>query len=617
VDVNLKRHLSDHRLHYSRAIYRALDATQIAWLLSGHGIATHDGKQVPISQLVDPIPVRYVGNYLAFKMNSDAKNDPAWKGWLDQRGIHLGATRLDIIPLGTGGVFAEAVLGRSNSAERLDITRFWNWQDSPIPIQPTEISAIQTGSRATPEDVKPGQLSPPIVNITQPTTLPDPVGTAAVLAAIQNGNMFRDMSGLQATIGLAQAALEASATGASAAAQQAGTNMQNHLQAQTERMRIAADLVKSLASTIGGRGSTGALKAGTHSQDGAKINYFDKNRTTSGPASNNGSGGGSGGAGGLVIGGQSGGASASPAPAAPGYWSDEQRQWSDNPGIWAATYGDSQSPSQLFENVVDKTADASYFDDADGPELVAEAGSIWPYLNAYKVRSRLSQLSTNPWRFSQGPMYLCPMALFWYQSFLRDPTQAKDCGISLLENGSGTLGGLTVRSNRMLRSLHFDEYYEPDALQQADWMLMACLQDTVSHWISQEYNGTLEDKEKTTFAALTRLFEHTDLYTDVTSHLALGATLEEKLQHLQTLQPQKGVSLVSLWVNANFQNWPESDGRKKLNSYTHMISLEGPVRVESELIKLRYWTYGAQVKEHELHRDFFLTSFYGTITAEY
>src|SRR6266571_438667 len=128
----------------------------------------------------------------------------------------------NVPPLASGGTFAEAVLGRSNSAEKLDISRFWNWQDSPIPLQPSDIAAIQTGSRATAEDVKPGQLSTPIINITSPTSLPDPVGTAAVLAAIQNGNMFRNMSGLQATIGLAQAALQATSAGAATAGEQAG-----------------------------------------------------------------------------------------------------------------------------------------------------------------------------------------------------------------------------------------------------------------------------------------------------------------------------------------------------------------------------------------------------------
>ena len=50
--------------------------------------------------------------------------------WKARRGITLGQTRADLVPLSSGGVFAEAVPGRSNSAETLDMTRFRNCQDS-------------------------------------------------------------------------------------------------------------------------------------------------------------------------------------------------------------------------------------------------------------------------------------------------------------------------------------------------------------------------------------------------------------------------------------------------------------------------------------------------------
>ncbi len=350
VNANLSEHLDANRMHYSRAVFRSLDATQIATLLSGFGVDTGDGLK-PVSQLVDPKPVSYVGNYLAFRMNSDSANDKEWRKWLKDRGIEVGSTRQDIVPLGTGGVFAEAVLGRYNCAEKLDITRFWNWQDSPIPIQPTEIAAIQMGSRQSAEDTRPGQLSAPIIGIQTPGSLPDPTGTAAVLAAIQNGSMFRDMSGLQATIGLAQAALQATAAGASAAAQQAGTNQQNQLQATTERQRIAADMVKDLARTaasvysggLAGGGSGGNLAGGNHSQDGAKINYFDK---TSQPAAGGGDGQGQGGPAVPATGGSSGGdGGAAPSPgglAGDGMFMTaayEPTAYSRNPAALAATWG--------------------------------------------------------------------------------------------------------------------------------------------------------------------------------------------------------------------------------------------------------------------------------------
>ncbi len=298
VDVNIAKHLADNRLYYSQAVLRSLDAAQLALLLSGLSITVDtlgpDGKPatktVPVAQVIDPIPIRYVGNYLAFRMSVESDFDMRWKEWLGDHGAEVGKLyKQDIVPLGTGGVFAEAVLGRSNAAEKLDITRFWDWQDSPIPLQPTEIAAIQTGSRATPENVTPGQLSNPIINITSPTSLPDPVGTAAALQAIQNGNMFRDMSGLQATIGLVQASIAQTMAGASAAGQQAGENMNNLLKATTERQRTAAEMVTDLARTAASVYTGGAIPAGggmsggAHgggaggsSQQGAKINYFDK-----------------------------------------------------------------------------------------------------------------------------------------------------------------------------------------------------------------------------------------------------------------------------------------------------------------------------------------------------
>jgi Papain-like cysteine protease AvrRpt2 len=238
-------------------------------------------------------------------------------------------------------------------------------------LQPSEIAAVQTGSRATPEDVKPGELSTPIINITTPTSLPDPAGTAAILAAIQKGDMFRDMSGLQATIGLAQAALQATSAGAATAGQQAGTNMNNLLQANTERQRIAAQMLTELAKTaasmytggaVGGGGS-GVSGGSNHSQDGAKINYFDKARElhtgTAGAGSAN---GGSGAASPVTNEGQSGGGQGVNGIGT-GSGHTEASSYSQNP---AATWGDSQPPASLLNRVIDKMDTGLGFDIGEG-----------------------------------------------------------------------------------------------------------------------------------------------------------------------------------------------------------------------------------------------------------
>jgi hypothetical protein len=231
VKPEIKKFLAANKLYYSTAVFRALDTSQIALLLSGYAVKVKEQQPgptaespdvivetlVPVSQVVEPKPIRYVGNYLAFKMNS-SQGGPDWAKWMERRSLKVGYTVEDIVPLLSGGTFAEAVLGQYNCAEKLDMTRFWNWQDSPIPILPSDIAAIQAGQHSTADGLpQAGQLSAPIINMSTPSALPDPIGTAAVLSAIQNGNMFRDQSGLQATIDLAKTSTQATAAAATSA----------------------------------------------------------------------------------------------------------------------------------------------------------------------------------------------------------------------------------------------------------------------------------------------------------------------------------------------------------------------------------------------------------------
>lgn len=264
---NLVDHLVANRLHYSQAVFRSLDPATVTLLLANY---SYKGK--PVTVQIDPQPVTTAGNYLVFKthVNPDADDNEgaAWKQWLDEHGVSFKDVKEDLVPLPSGGVFAEAVLGRYNSAEKLDITRFWNWQDSPIPIVAPEIAPLQLGSRATDEDLKAQPFSPPLVNIVNPTSLPDPVGMAGVLQAIQNGNMFRDMSGLAATIGLAQAGMQTTSDAATAANVQAGSNMATAAKKEVEMFKAAL----AFAAAVMGKGSSDTSPS-TISNEGAKINH--------------------------------------------------------------------------------------------------------------------------------------------------------------------------------------------------------------------------------------------------------------------------------------------------------------------------------------------------------
>ncbi|KTD63725.1 hypothetical protein Lsan_1158 [Legionella santicrucis] len=294
-ETELEMHLEQNRLYYSQAIWRALDPSQIALLLSSY---TFEGK--PIGDLIDPNPVMVASNYLVFRMpsfieavgietNTSDTEDEAhknWRGWLKDRGLILGTdTAIEqLIPIPTGGVFAEAVLGRSNCAELLDATRFWNWQDSPIPLQPPEIAAIQMESRSQPVDVTPGQLGSPVLNIMNPTALPDPTGVGAILNAVQNGSMFRDMAGLASTAALAQALGSNSTTAGVEAGKQAAANLAVAAQKDIEEKKIAAQLaLAAMGLPTANAGSTKNISEG-----GALLNTakeMDKQSPRTAPSS--------------------------------------------------------------------------------------------------------------------------------------------------------------------------------------------------------------------------------------------------------------------------------------------------------------------------------------------
>jgi hypothetical protein len=297
-------HLEQNALYYSAAIWRSLDSATITTMLS-----TYEFGGRPLIEVIDPVPVSMSGNYLIFRLYSE-EDGKDWRAFLAKHDLANPVPKEDWVPLPSGGVFAEAVLGRSNSAEKLDITRFWNWQDSPIPILPPEINPLTAGGKDNPPTTGTAGLEGSIVNIVNPPSLPDPAGLAPLYGAIANGNMFRDMSGMAQTAALAQAALQAAQAGASDATSAAGQAQQVAATQLTEFLKLAAQVAMAAmggGGAVGGLGAIGGSAGGskpgvsnTPSNAGALINHGkamdaagDHGRDLS--SSNTGSGGGGGG----------------------------------------------------------------------------------------------------------------------------------------------------------------------------------------------------------------------------------------------------------------------------------------------------------------------------------
>lgn len=228
-------HLRLNALYYSQQIWMKSDPAVLMMQISD---LEYEGKR--LIEYMDPAPISAVANYLVFRWTDEVDDD--WVEWKKEN-ADLKRVDVDLVALPTGGVFAEAVLGRFNSAEKLDITRFWNWQDSPIPIQAPEIAAIQAGQHDIATVPQIGSLEGPVVSIQNPQALPEPQGMSAILTAMATSDLFRDMSGTIVGAQLADTALRNSSAGASNASNRAGANLANTGALTVETLRALMPLI--------------------------------------------------------------------------------------------------------------------------------------------------------------------------------------------------------------------------------------------------------------------------------------------------------------------------------------------------------------------------------------
>jgi hypothetical protein len=210
-------HFSRNSAYYNRIVLFATDPSSIAidfesdsWLVAN----------------AEPNPLEVAGSYVVYPLAkqpqvddtlvadiSAAQNspDPVKRQWAADTLAALPAAKREqvkerlalaavkserLITLPTRGVFAEGKLGHCNISEEIDNTKFWKWEEHPIPIEAPGINPV-TPIQPQPQQVPvaPTPFPQSLVNIVNPSPAPDPTGLAAALTLLGTPNIFRDMSG--------------------------------------------------------------------------------------------------------------------------------------------------------------------------------------------------------------------------------------------------------------------------------------------------------------------------------------------------------------------------------------------------------------------------------------
>jgi hypothetical protein len=202
------QHIVRNAARYSKRIWLSLTPDETAMLLDGHTIGVPaDGlpdasQMIPLMNCLQNTILGTYGNSLIMPLVipqqladlSGIEPDKLQEALLEYQREAF-ASPLSTIALPTHGVVGEAVLGSCPSAEKIDITRFWNWQDAPADTAPgigmvqlpTTTPPLTTGMTA------PNSLTnlPPLIN--NLITAPQP-NTGLVQAMGQQATSQPDFS---------------------------------------------------------------------------------------------------------------------------------------------------------------------------------------------------------------------------------------------------------------------------------------------------------------------------------------------------------------------------------------------------------------------------------------
>jgi len=242
---NLLHHLNENFEFYHRLIWMNMDRQRRFMLLDGiTAPGRANGRSV--ASVVENRLIGIVGNCLVLPVSPGIQLDPTLDKDIDLF-QHYYADPLDPIRLSlpSKGVFAEAVMGKCNSCEKKDETRFWRWEESPIPDSPTTINPIST---PVPQNVQPNlqakDFAAPIINLQNAPSIPDPQGYGALAQLIGNPNLFRDVTGLAANQANAMGAMNSSL-----AAAQNFAGMAKELESQKQNQAHSDSIVDAIKNS--------------------------------------------------------------------------------------------------------------------------------------------------------------------------------------------------------------------------------------------------------------------------------------------------------------------------------------------------------------------------------
>ncbi|MCK8607921.1 hypothetical protein [Agromyces sp. C10] len=303
-------HLNQQRIRFHKAIWAGFDRDELFAMLDERLMPGDRSTSRSLASVVRPEPVAFIGNSMVFPVVPGVDMDGiGGNDLIDRYRVAIAEQR---VTLPTGGVFAEAVLGTSEAAEKIDDSRFWKWDEHPLDL-PSELQPVSLDSRASDMHLDITPAGPSLISMQQPSAAPDPSGLAPALAAIARGDAFRDVTAVDRVTQNSIDALRQAVQTAQALGEKAGENattaFSKYTEAQTQRhqaeatQRDIATLEQARRSGLvdgptAGRIAERILTRGTGTSDSGSAGSGTGTAGSAAPNSDGGSGGATGSTGG-------------------------------------------------------------------------------------------------------------------------------------------------------------------------------------------------------------------------------------------------------------------------------------------------------------------------------
>lgn len=200
--ARLISHLNQNIEKYHTIIWMGMDTNRLFRLMDGYIAPNSGGRSV--ASVVDTQPLGIVGNNIILKVVPGANLDPFYR-----LNTETGASLLDHykpekhidifrITVKNPGLYGESILGKCESAETIDDSKLWRYEDLKIPYLPSEIQPVSLDTRfQNPGDLQVKDMATPMINMQ--TLTPDSLKESALKDAINligKGDSFRDTTGL-------------------------------------------------------------------------------------------------------------------------------------------------------------------------------------------------------------------------------------------------------------------------------------------------------------------------------------------------------------------------------------------------------------------------------------